>query len=166
MTDVQGFGSQITLGPWGRMLSLASSLIKTLVFGTCFAWTAQAQENDVAGQLRAQDARVGEALYASHCAVCHGLSGKGDGDMANVITIPSPNLTLLAKNNSGTFPLLQVIHVIDGRTGVRAHGGTMPVFGAVFSSDGKEPGQMYGTVIETRGRTLSLALYLESIQQH
>ena len=85
--------------------------------------------------------------------------------MANVLTIPSPNLTLLAKNNGGTFPLLDVIHIVDGRTGVRAHGGVMPVFGAVFSGDQKEPGQTYGTIIETRGRVLSLALYLESIQQ-
>lgn len=85
--------------------------------------------------------------------------------MANVLTIPSPNLTLLAKNNDGTFPLLDVIHIVDGRTGVRAHGGVMPVFGAVFSGDQKEPGQTYGTIIETRGRVLSLALYLESIQQ-
>lgn len=48
--------------------------------------------------------------------------------MANVVNIPSPNLTLLAKNNGGVFPMLGVLQVIDGRSGVRAHGGVMPLW--------------------------------------
>ena len=63
----------------------------------CFVSTAKAQENDVAEQLRTQDAAEGAVLYAAHCAVCHGSTGKGDGDMANVLTIPSPNLTLVRR---------------------------------------------------------------------
>lgn len=113
------------------------------------------------GAALAQDADVGAGLYADYCAACHGATGKGDGDMANVITIPSPDLTSLAARNGGTFPMLQVIHIIDGRTGVRAHGGAMPIFGRSFASDGDG----YGGVLESRGRILSLAMYLESIQQ-
>ncbi len=113
----------------------------------------------------AQDMMIGAELYADYCAACHGATGKGDGDMANVMTIPSPNLTLLASQNDGVFPLLDVIHVIDGRTGVRAHGGPMPVFGRTFKSEpGEGPGE-YGQAILARGRVLSVALYLESIQQ-
>lgn len=114
-----------------------------------------------AGAAMAQDADVGAGLYADYCAACHGASGKGDGDMANVITIPSPDLTSLSARNGGVFPMLQVIHIIDGRTGVRAHGGAMPIFGRSFSGDGDG----YGGVLESRGRILSLAMYLESIQQ-
>ncbi|MCU9848171.1 cytochrome c [Defluviimonas sp. WL0024] len=113
----------------------------------------------------AQDGDVGAALYADYCAACHGANALGDGDMANVMTIPSPNLTLLAQANDGEFPMLKVIHIIDGRTGIRAHGGPMPVFGRVFASSEPGPANPYGSVLEVRGRTLSLALYLESLQK-
>jgi mono/diheme cytochrome c family protein len=109
----------------------------------------------------AQDADIGASLYGDYCAACHGASGKGDGDMANVMTIAAPDLTGLAAANDGQFPMLKVIHVIDGRTGVRAHGGPMPVFGRSFMHDSDG----YGGVLETRGRILSLALYLETIQE-
>lgn len=109
----------------------------------------------------AQDADIGAGLYADYCAACHGATAKGDGDMANVMTIASPDLTGLAAANGGAFPMLKVIHIIDGRTGVRAHGGAMPIFGRSFSSDGEG----YGGVLEGRGRILSLAMYLESIQK-
>lgn len=119
----------------------------------------------LAGPAVAQGADIGAALYGDYCAACHGASGKGDGDMANLMTIPAPNLTLLAANNDGKFPMLKVIHVIDGRTGLRGHGAPMPVFGRVFASS--EPGSAnpYGSVLEVRGRVLSLAMYLESIQE-
>lgn len=109
----------------------------------------------------AEGADIGAGLYADSCAACHGATGHGDGDMSGVMTIKAPDITKLAARNDGAFPMLKVIHVIDGRTGVRAHGGQMPVFGRAFSAgtDG------YEGVIETRGRILSLAMYLESIQE-
>lgn len=106
---------------------------------------------------------TGAGLYAEWCAACHGASGMGDGDMAGVMTIPAPNLTLLSQGNDGVFPMLDVIHSIDGRTGLRAHGGAMPLFGSVFSTSETE--NPYGSVLEARGRVLSLALYLESMQK-
>ena len=112
-----------------------------------------------------QDADIGAALYTDYCAACHGTSGKGDGDMANLMTVPATNLTILAKNNDGMFPMLKVIHIIDGRTGVRAHGGPMPVFGRVFMSAEPGPANPYGTILESRGRVMSVAYYLESIQE-
>jgi hypothetical protein len=60
--------------------------------------------------------------------------------------------------------MLRVIHTIDGRTGIRAHGGPMPVYGSMFSSQAASEGMGYGSVVETRGRILSIALYLEGIQ--
>jgi hypothetical protein len=85
--------------------------------------------------------------------------------MADVVTIKAPNLTLLKERHDGVFPMLDVIHIIDGRTGVRAHGGIMPVWGQVFSDDAAASSGLYGSVLETRGRIMSLALYLESIQK-
>lgn len=136
----------MTLSRLVRMTAVTSALV--------FASVAHAQNKE-----------IGEGLYADYCSVCHGDSGKGDGDMANVLTIPSPNLTLLSKANDGVFPMLKVIHIIDGRTGVRAHGGPMPLFGTMFSEQSVAGPDDYGSVLETRGRVLSLALYLESIQQ-
>lgn len=112
----------------------------------------------------AEGADVGKGLYDDYCAACDRASGKGDGDMAGVMTIPAPNLTMLSAGNGGVFPMLKVIHVIDGRSGVRAHGGPMPVFGRVFSENMMDHGTDYASVLETRGRVLSLAMYLESIQ--
>ncbi len=41
----------------------------------------------------------------------------------------------------------------------------MPVFGRVFASHEPGPDDPYGSVLETRGRVLSLAMYLESIRE-
>lgn len=117
-----------------------------------------------AGGAQAQGPDIGEALYNQYCATCHGSSGAGDGPLTEIMMEQPGDLTQLAANNDGEFPMLQVIHIIDGRTGVRAHGGPMPTYGAIFSTEAAD--QMgYGSVVEVRGRILSLAMYLESLQK-
>ena len=113
----------------------------------------------------AQDADLGKDLYNASCAGCHGATGAGGGELASLLTIQTPDLTSLAARHDGKFPMLDVIHIIDGRTGVRAHGGPMPTFGSLFTSSSTTHGGDYGSVIEVRGRILSLAMYLESIQK-
>ena len=61
--------------------------------------------------------------------------------------------------------MLNVIHIIDGRTGVRGHGGQMPVFGDAFMAEHPAQERDYADVLATRGRVLSLAMYLETIQK-
>ncbi len=117
------------------------------------------------GFAAAQGPDIGKGLYDEFCMTCHGASAKGGGEIADILTIKMPDLTALAARNDGKFPMLEVIHVIDGRTGLRAHGGPMPLFGNMFSSQSADQGLGYGSVIETRGRVLSLAMYLESLQQ-
>lgn len=107
---------------------------------------------------------IGKADYQQYCATCHGIDGVGDGDMTQLMTVKVPDLTQIASANEGVFPMLDVIHVIDGRTGVRAHGGPMPVYGRVFSSEAAEHGT-YTSALEARGRVLSIAYYLESLQE-
>lgn len=83
------------------------------------------------------------------------------------MTTTVPELTALASANDGEFPMLSVIHVIhviDGRTGLRSHGGPMPVYGALFDAESVS-GADYGDVLYTRGKILSVAYYLESIQK-
>ena len=110
-----------------------------------------------------QNTEIGEEGYRQYCATCHGQTGKGDGAMAEMLTDSIPDLTQLSANNDGVFPMLNVIHVIDGRTGLRGHGGPMPVYGALFDEQAVSPGP-YGGPLYVRGRVLSLAYYLEQIQ--
>ncbi|WP_212525399.1 c-type cytochrome [Actibacterium sp. MT2.3-13A] len=117
----------------------------------------------LAGAAHADDAGKDEFMQA--CAACHGESGVGDGPLAELMTVPVPNLTTLAQSNDGVFPMLEVIHVIDGRTGVRGHGYPMPVWGSRFKSEVVESMGEYGAEMVVRGRVLSIAYYLESIQQ-
>jgi hypothetical protein len=112
----------------------------------------------------AEEHSIGEDLYMRYCAACHGETGTGGGDMEHFFNIHMPNLRTMAARNDGAFPLLETIHIIDGRTGLRAHGGPMPLWGGVFMSETIDRHDFYGSAIEARGRVLSLALYLESIQ--
>lgn len=74
----------------------------------------------------------GATLFARHCAVCHGESGRGDGPMAGVMVIKPADLTSLAAANGGTFPTARVIARIDGREALVSHGSPMPVYGPFF----------------------------------
>lgn len=107
---------------------------------------------------------TGKQEYMDNCATCHGESGMGQGPLAELMTVDVPSLTTLSKNNDGVFPMLDVIQTIDGRQGTRGHGYPMPVWGNRFSERIEDAGPYGGEVI-VRGRVLSLAYYLESIQE-
>lgn len=116
----------------------------------------------LAGTVQADE--MGKAEYINACASCHGKDGAGDGPLAGLLTVTVPGLTGLSTANDGEFPMLQVIHTIDGRQGVRGHGGPMPVWGNQFSEKLQKPGP-YGAEAVVRGRILSIAYYLEFIQK-
>lgn len=124
------------------------------------------------GSAHAQDEEIkaGAAEYKTACYQCHGESGIGDGPMAKLLTIKPANLTLLAKNNNGSFPFREVFQTIDGRAGTKAHGeGPMPIWGDRYTA------QSAGTLVEpyktwtaepfVRARILELTFYLQSIQR-
>ena len=68
----------------------------------------------------------GAELYASYCASCHGPSGRGDGQAAAGQSPRPADLTRLARDNGGVFPLVSVMSKIDGYKGGPAG---MPEFG-------------------------------------
>jgi len=100
----------------------------------------------------------GEEMFNTYCAVCHGKSGKGDGPAASEFKTLPANLTILAKNNNGTFPEAYVAQVI--RTGPRdakAHGSKdMPVWGKLFESMGDDA--------SVKLRIHNLSSYIETLQ--
>lgn len=108
---------------------------------------------------------LGESEYMQICANCHGQTGQGDGPLAGLLTAEVPALTGLAAANDGTFPFLDTLMTIDGRTGVRGHGGNMPIWGDRFEREATDVAGPYGAEAMARGRLLSLVYYLESIQQ-
>ncbi len=79
-----------------------------------------------------------EQVYRDACLICHAGPGAS-----------APDLTTLSAVNGGSFPMEEVIAIIDGRQDVRAHGSPMPVWGARYSTE------------DIR----SLAAYLATIQQ-
>lgn len=133
-------------------------LLASFSIGLCLA----------SGAIHAQEADIGGDLFNQYCATCHGSDGAGQGPLTELMLEKPSDLTELAANNEaepGVFPMLRVIHVIDGRTGLRAHGGPMPTYGDIFTAEVEDQMGGYGAVLETRGRVLSLAMYLESIQK-
>lgn len=132
---------------------MRSSLVCIIVTGLLSAATAVA----------AADMKPGEAAYRRYCSACHGTEGKGDGIVAGYMTPRPPDLTLLAKNNGGTFPTMRVIAIIDGRETVRAHGEReMPVWGEVFARQGS---QATDARARARGQVQEITSYLQAIQQ-
>jgi mono/diheme cytochrome c family protein len=109
------------------------------------------------------DEPPGKALFVKYCAACHGPDGTGNGVLAGLLKDQPKNLTLIAKNNGGTFPTQKVMRFIDGTTDVRAHGNPdMPVWGEVFKE------QLVGSQAqqaEIRKIIIEITDYIASIQQ-
>lgn len=117
----------------------------------------------------AQGIDIGKREYDNHCAVCHGVAGKGDGPLADLIKQKPPDLSVLKKNSNGVFPFNRAYEVIDGRQAVAAHGPRgMPVWGQVYNESAPDwlglyaaPGD-YASFV--RGRILALIAYIDSLQ--
>ncbi|OOY18186.1 c-type cytochrome [Thioclava sp. DLFJ4-1] len=108
---------------------------------------------------------AGREEYMVACAGCHGESAKGNGPLAGLLDIQTPDLTsLAAKKGNGEFPFDYTLRMIDGRNEMRAHGSKMPVWGDRYAASAtSERGETADMV--ARGRILSLIYYLASIQQ-
>ena len=120
------------------------------------------------GALQAQPATdLGKSEYYSKCAVCHGLSGKGEGSFGEVLKVNMPDLTLIAKRNGGVFPLDRVTMAIDGRATPRAHGTSeMPIWGTRYSVEAapRYDDFRYDSEAFVKVRVLALVDYLYRLQ--
>lgn len=118
-----------------------------------------------------------KATYTRYCSSCHGMDGKGDGPMAEVLKTKPTDLTQIAKNAGGDFPANKVMQSIDGTMAVRGHGSAeMPVWGERFSAEAAAPMDPeavkgHGTQapkledrLTARGKILLITEYLRSMQ--
>ncbi|WP_102108059.1 c-type cytochrome [Oceaniglobus roseus] len=116
------------------------------------------------GVAPAQEIDPGTELFAYYCAYCHGDDAKGEGILSPFLTIPVPDLTGLSARNGGTFPMLRVVHLLNGTWKDKLHGGPMPDFGPLFDEETQGYGDKALSVLDRNGRILTLALYLEGLQ--
>lgn len=135
-------------------LALVAVLAAGPIMATAGAATAQ-------GMMAAS-----ETEFMNSCAVCHGASGRGDGNLVNFLNVKPTDLTKLSANNDGKFPFLEVFQVVDGRTMVSGHGERdMPVWGRRYQDDVGETFGPYGGETAVRARILELVYYIQSIQE-
>lgn len=120
------------------------------------------------GRIEGISIDLGRRDYGTYCAACHGVAGKGDGTVAEFLTINAPDLTQLAKRNAGMFPRERLREVIDGRAEVRVHGSRdMPVWGDWFDREAISPDTDRDTrAIIVRDRIESLVDFIAAIQQN
>ena len=101
----------------------------------------------------------GRALFATYCASCHGISGRGNGPAAEELRRRPADLTQYAKQNGGIFNGARMHSIVDGRA-VKAHGTMdMPVWGDAFKWREGLPEDGIKIRID------ALVRYLESIQE-
>ena len=85
--------------------------------------------------------------------------------MASVLVIQPKDLTLLARENDGTFPTLRVVMRIDGREPLVSHGSPMPVYGDFFEGEDAALKAETGQPIMTSRAIVDLVAYLQEVQK-
>lgn len=131
-------------------------LLRVAILAASFAGPAIAQ---------VVDDRAGRDLFMSYCWQCHGMEATGNGPMAEMLAIDTPDLTRLSERNGGVFPTANVAMRIDGRAPLLAHGGEMPIFGPFLESDQNVALRLStGQPMMTGLPLANVLTYLESLQ--
>lgn len=108
-------------------------------------------------------AEEGQRQYRASCAGCHGENGRGNGPIAPVLTVPVPDLTLIAARYDGRYPADEIYRIIDGQADLDAHGQRhMPVWGYEFFGDDPDDEVAHRQATQKIERVVT---YLRSIQR-
>lgn len=96
--------------------------------------------------------------FQRHCALCHGLDGRGAGPLADAMKLVPTDLTRLAARSNGEFPANRVADVIRNGGGVLGHGSSaMLAWGNYFAERGEPK--------VAKERIAELVGYIKSLQQ-
>ena len=147
-----------------KLVSLAAAIAGISLFAASgLAATTETNANGGNGLVK----NLGASDYRTYCAACHGVAGKGDGTVAEFLTIAAADLTQLKKKNAGIFPGERITEVIDGRAEVKVHGPRdMPVWGDWFSTEAAgEDMDPQAREAEVSARISALVAYIESLQE-
>ncbi len=105
----------------------------------------------------------GAQLFQVYCASCHGADARGNGPVAEFLSVRVPDLTKLAVADGGEFPLDKVYRIIDGQSQMPVHGERhMPVWEYEFfgaEADDQSAHQ------QATDKVNSLVNYLRTLQQ-
>jgi len=111
-----------------------------------------------------QLAAQGSVTYRVYCQNCHGAAARGNGKLAQYLESPPPNLTTLARDAGGGFPVAHVYGAIDGRDLPPGEGRRdMPVWGKAFGATEEAAGL---TPDQIQTKIWGLVYYLESVQSN
>lgn len=100
----------------------------------------------------------GAEEFQRHCALCHGLDGRGSGPLAEALKAMPTDLTRLSARAGGEFPATRVADVIRNGGGVLGHGSSaMLAWGTYFAEKGQPK--------VAKERIGELVAYIKSLQQ-
>ena len=114
----------------------------------------------------ARPSDFGKREFESNCASCHGVSGKGNGPLVELLRRSPPDLTLLAQRNQGVFPINRLYEVVEGGK-LPAHGARdMPVWGRAYRIEDAQyyMDAPYDPEALVRSRLLALLEYINRLQ--
>jgi mono/diheme cytochrome c family protein len=109
---------------------------------------------------------LGKREFEANCASCHGVSGKGNGPLGELLKRSASDLTTLQKRNGGVFPMARTYEIIEGGS-VAEHGTRdMPVWGREYSVKAAEYylDVPYNQEAYVRAHILTLLEYLSRLQ--
>ena len=107
--------------------------------------------------------------FDTHCAPCHGTSGKGDGPVPAGLTKKPADLTAITTKYGGTFPEDRIFETIAGLDMPDGHGTRdMPIWGDVFITESVGNSTKLEDAMkasdDTSRRIVALMRYIETLQ--
>jgi mono/diheme cytochrome c family protein len=107
---------------------------------------------------------AGESDFMELCAPCHGVTGKGDGELGKELAHPPADLTRISARHGGEFPMAFVMSKIWGYQRGAAPSVLMPKFAPLMEGPTVLVDTGDGIQTPTPQRLVEIANYLATIQ--
>lgn len=117
----------------------------------------------MAAELTNLQAGFGKSIYELYCAACHGRDGRGNGPAAALLSSPPSDLTVISRNNGGSFPRERVTDALNGVLDIAGHLDLDLPPWATHEFESFPAGTILDAMIERR--IAHIVSYIESIQE-